>query len=75
MDCCYRLVATIVYISLIIFDEYKMLLLTYKQIRASERSERALQKRIFSYRKNLIFLYGLLQLPLLLLLTLFTSYW
>ena len=39
-----------------------MLLLTYKQIRASERSERALQKRIFSCRKNLI--YGL-QLPLL----------
>ena len=47
-----------------------MLLLTYKQIRASERSRNA----YFHAAKNLIFLYGLLQLPLLLLLTLFTSY-
>ena len=54
-----------------------MLLLMHLLTNTRERAKRASAPEthilLFSCHKNVIFLYGLLQLPLLLLLTLFTS--
>ena len=67
MDWCYRPVATIVYIAFVILDSIKMFLLKLNQYaRSNERSRNA-----YFMSQNVIFLYGLLQLPLLLV---FMSY-